>query len=145
MIKDVPGVGRKNDIKQVSDGYARNFLLARGFAVAATAGAKTKVADQAQKVVADKEQSFSKDQATADKLTGASVTIKVKPNNQGGLFAAVSEKDIAKAVGDQLGIQIAAEPIEIADAIKALGVHTVIFRPRSDVQTEFDVIVESNE
>ncbi len=144
LTQDVPGVGRKHDIKQVSDGYARNFLLARGLAVPATSGMKTKMAEQAQKAEAGREESFTADKELADKMTGVSVTIKVKPNKQGGLFAAVSERDIAKAVEEQLGIKIASDPLEIAAAIKAVGTHTVIFRPRPDVQTEFDVIVEPN-
>ena len=142
LLKDVPGIGRKNEIKQVSDGYARNFLLARGLGVMATTSAKTNLGQQLEAKATKKDQAILSVAVMAKQLQDQSVRIGAKANPQGSLFAAISMEAVAKAVVEQLGVKVNVEDLHIEEPIKTIGEHKIIFRSTNDIEVGFNLIVE---
>ena len=120
LKQDVKGQGKKGQLVNVSDGYARNFLLPRGLAVEADAQAmndlKNKESAQQYHLKVEKEQA----QADAAKLSGQTVKITARAGQSGKLFGSVTSKEIAEALNAQFGITIDKRKIVMAD-IKAFG------------------------
>lgn len=142
MLKDVRGVGRKGELKQVADGYGRNYLLALGLAKAAIGGVKaTVINEQSQK--ADKQarlvEELDKQVATLD---GQQIRVATKANPAGGLFAAVNEEQIVRAVKEQLGIDLQSDLLRMDEHIKHVGGHLIKYQVSPDKVAEFNVVVD---
>lgn len=121
LNRDVKGTGKAGDVVKVSDGYARNMLLPKGYATEATDGnirnlEKAK-AEQAQKKADEKAAA----QELAAKLEDAKVVIKTKSGEGGRLFGSITSKDIADAAKEQTGIVLDKKKIQMKNSIKALG------------------------
>lgn len=125
LLKDVPKIGKRGEIKEVSAGYGTNFLIKKGLAKLATSEATAKLA-QEQKEIAEK-QSKNKDryeQARKD-LEKRTFTVKVKTGDKGQIFNAVHEKDIAQSIYQKTKIQLDKSQIIIPKGIKQLGEHLI--------------------
>lgn len=142
LLKDVRGLGRKGEIKRVADGYGRNYLVALGMARAASGGIKVSVAHESVQKAEKQEKLASELDAQVEQLKGQQVRIGAKANPTGGLFAAVSEEQIARAVMELLGIKIQPELIAIGEPIKHVGGHMVRYEIAPDKVAEFNVIVD---
>jgi len=142
LLKDVKGVGRKGEVRQVADGYGRNYLLALNLATQATGGVKVKVSqEQAQK--ADKQARLAQElDRQVEALNGQQIRIGTKANPSGGLFASVNEEQIVRAVKDQLGIVLQNDLLKMEEQIKHVGGHLVKYQVASDKTAEFNVIVD---
>lgn len=128
LKQDVKGLGKKNEIVNASDGYAKNYLIPRGIAVEATSGNVNETVNK-QKAAADKKQrELDNAKDFASKLNGKTVTIKAKAGESGKLFGAVSGKDIAEAIKSQYKIDIDKKKIVLSDPIKTAGEHSVEIR-----------------
>lgn len=125
LLKDVPGLGRKSDIKNVADGYASNFLFPRGLAKAANAATEKQVMAEREK--SRLEQAVRDDllQKNLKSLSGVRVVIKGKANEQGHLFAGIHQNEISQALKKQHGLDISAESIELQEPIKAVGEYDI--------------------
>lgn len=125
LNRDVKGTGKAGEVVKVSDGYARNMLLPKGYATEATDGnirnLEKQKAVQAQKKADDK--------AAAEKLAAqlddAKVVIKTKSGEGGKLFGSITSKDIAEAAKEQTGITIDKKKIQMGTPIKNIGKFTV--------------------
>ncbi len=124
LTKDVSGVGRAGDIKEVSDGYARNFLIGRNLAVIASQSQLDKI----NKENREHQEKLSRDaQKLVDlqnKINGKSILLKKKAGGQ-GLFAAVREQDIIVEVENRFGIELKPKQVIILNPIKTVGSHAV--------------------
>lgn len=142
LLKDVRGVGRKGEVKQVADGYGRNYLLALGLATHASGGVKVKVAqEQSQK--AEKQTRMAEElEQQVVALSGQQVRIATKANPTGGLFAAVNQDQIVRAVKEQLGITLQSDLLEMGEHIKHVGGHLIKYQVSPDKIAEFNVIVD---
>lgn len=122
---DVKGVGKKNEIINASDGYARNFLFPKNLAVEANAENMSKL--QAQKDATQFRKDTEKEDAkkVAEKLTKIMVRIDVKAGENGKIFGGVSAKDIAESLEKQHGIKIDKKKVDLKETIKTLGIHHV--------------------
>ena len=122
---DIKGVGKKNELINASDGYARNFLFPKNLAVEANSENISKL--QAQK----NSEQFKKDtekedaQKIAEKLTKITVRVQVKAGENGKIFGGVSAKDISEELEKQHKIKINKKKIVLNETIKTLGVHSV--------------------
>ena len=118
---DVRGQGKKGELKEVSDGYARNFLLPKGLAEAATQDNLNamKLRDAAKKKQIEKEKALA--QENAKKLEGIIVKIPAKAGDKGRLFGSVTSKEISEALKAQHGIEIEKNKIVQAEPIKSFG------------------------
>lgn len=124
LLKDVPKVGRRNEVVTVSEGYAINFLIPRGMAKAATAGAKRELESKKGKLEKDAQEERAKIAEGITAITGKTVTIRSKANEQGHLFAALHADRVAAAAFDQLGVCLP-ESVFITDPMKTTGEFTV--------------------
>ena len=116
FVQDVKGSGKKGEVKEVSDGYARNFLIGKGLAVEATA---KNLSDQHKADVAKQEAIDN-----AAKIKGKSVTIKGKAGAGGKLFGAVTAGHVADAIAEQLGVKVEKKKVTLNMEIKAFGGYT---------------------
>lgn len=121
LQQDVKGQGKKGQLVEVSDGYARNFLLPKKLAVPATAENVNTMKQQEKARLAQQAAEKAEAQALAKKLEGLSVTISAKAGEGGRLFGAVTAKEISEALASQHGLNIAKTKIVMDEPIKACG------------------------
>ena len=145
LLKDVPGFGRKGEIKATSDGYARNFLFPQGLAKSATSGVIADVKLREQQKEQRRELKHQEWVEMAHKMTGKEVIIKAKPNKSGGLFAAINERSIAHALSDILGHEIEDRSVVLTNPIKELGNYTALWIPTDDIKQEIRISVEKDD
>ena len=122
---DIKGVGKKNELINASDGYARNFLFPKNLAVEANSENISKL--QAQKNSEQFKKDTEKEDAKkiAEKLTKITVRVQVKAGENGKIFGGVSAKDISEELEKQHKIKINKKKIVLKETIKTLGVHSV--------------------
>ena len=123
LQQDVKGQGKKGQLIEASDGYARNFLLPRKLAVAATAENINTMKMQEKAKKAQEAAEKAEAQAIAEKLSGLTVKVVAKGGNGGRLFGAVTSKEIADALNAQHGISIQKTKIVQDEPIKAFGTY----------------------
>lgn len=142
LLEDVKSLGKKGQIVDVSDGYARNFILAKKLGLEATSknlnDLKLKKAHE-DKLAAQRLQE-AKDFAA--KLEGLQVTLKIKAGEGGKLFGSISSKEIAEAAKEQLGLEIDKKKLVLPNPIKAIGTTDVPVKLHPQVIGELKVIVQ---
>ncbi|GAK41491.1 50S ribosomal protein L9 [Paenibacillus urinalis] len=140
FIKDVKGQGKKGQVKEVSEGYASNFLLPRGLARAATDGNMKTLENQ--NAAEEKRKQQEKDDAAAlgKKLEEATIVLKAKAGEGGRLFGAITSKQIAEALAGQ-GFKVDKRKIELDEPIRNLGVTQVPVKLHPDVKATLKVQV----
>lgn len=106
LLQDVKSIGKKDTVVTVSDGYARNFLLPRKLAVEATAAAMNDVKTKESAKAHHKREEIKAAEELKTKIDGKTVTIKAKAGKEGKLFGAVTTKDVADAIKQQLKVDI---------------------------------------
>ena len=121
LQQDVKGQGKKGQLVDVSDGYARNFLLPKKLAVPATAENVNTMKQQEKARKAQQAAEKAEAEATAKKLEGISVTLSAKAGDGGRLFGAVTAKEISEALSAQHGLSIAKTKIVLDEPIKSCG------------------------
>ncbi|MBO4952221.1 MAG: 50S ribosomal protein L9 [Lachnospiraceae bacterium] len=144
LLQDVKSLGKKDQIVDVSDGYARNMLLPKKLGIEATSknmnDLKLKKAHE-DKVAAEV---LAEAQALAAQMENESVTMSIKMGENGRTFGSISSKEIAEAIKEQLGHDIDKKKIVMQDAIKAPGTRTVGIKLHSKVTANMTVkIVEA--
>ncbi|MGY0694135.1 50S ribosomal protein L9 [Virgibacillus sp. FSP13] len=141
FLKDVKGKGKKGDVKNVSDGYARNYLLKNKLAEEATKG-NMKALD-AQKKKAEQEEQQEKEDAIELKDTLADLTVELtaKSGDSGRLFGSITSKQIAEALEKAHGYKIDKRKIELDEPIRALGYTTVPVKLHPEVSGSIKVHV----
>ncbi|MDO4803643.1 MAG: 50S ribosomal protein L9 [Lachnospiraceae bacterium] len=142
LLEDVKNLGKKDDIVNVSDGYARNMLLPRKLAVAATANNMKDVALKKKNEARLEAEKLKEAQEFADDLAEKSVTVGIKVGTGGKAFGSVSAKEIADAAKDQLGVELDRKKMNLKAPIRELGEHTVQVRVHPKVTADLKVIVK---
>ena len=125
LKQDIKGVGKKNEVINASDGYARNFLFPKNLAVEATAENMNKLNSQNEAKQYKKDVEKEKAQEIAKKLENITLQIKVQAGENGKIFGSVSSKEIAENLEKQYKISIDKKKIELKEPIKVLGTRTV--------------------
>jgi len=126
--RDVPDVAKAGQVKEVADGYARNFLIPRGLAVAASAGALKQVAEiqaVAARHAADEQQGA---QNLRQRLEAQPIVIEAKAGSQGRLYGSVTGADVASAIQKQIGASVDRHNLEMPDHIRNIGSYQVSVR-----------------
>jgi large subunit ribosomal protein L9 len=137
---DVKGLGRAGDVKDVKDGYARNFLLPNGAALVADSGAlKNWERHRAER---DERDRLERDdaEATAEKLRALKVEIAVKAGEKNRLFGSVTNREIADVIG-RGGIEIDRHAIHLREPIKTVGDHRVEVKLAAGIEAQVTVTV----
>jgi ribosomal protein L9 len=141
LKQDVRTLGKRGDIKEVSDGYARNFLLPKGLATEATAGNLKILADQKESVIRKEETERAEAQELAKSLEGRTVTFKVKTGEGGRLFGSITAKDIADQIQKEHRLELDKRKIEIDDSIKNIGDYQIKIHLYKGISVEITVKV----
>lgn len=142
FLKDVKGTAKKGEVKEVSDGYARNFLFPKGVAREANT-ANINEHNQQEKAKEIKSQREEEEaMALGKQLEGAGVEIFAKAGDGGRLFGAITSKDIAEQLGKKLNIQVDKRKILLDEPIKTLGTTEVEIKLHPKVSTKVKVEVK---
>ncbi len=142
LLQDVSKLGRKGDLIEVSDGYARNFLFPKALAEEGTE-AKVKnwaLAQEQKKLRDDKLQKQAVEQQK--QIGGKSVAVSVKAGEGGRLFGSVTSAQVAEAIAQQLGVAIDKKEVKLPDQLKQLGSHPFKVRLYPGVEAELTLLLE---
>lgn len=142
LKREVPGLGRPGDVKDVADGYAENFLLPRGLATLATAGELKHLAQERQAERAKKDRAHTDAVELADRLGRITLVFRLKAGEQGKTFGSVTNKYIAEALRREHRIEVDRAKIHLEEPLKSLGAHAVEIRLGPDVRAKVTVAVE---
>ncbi len=125
LLGDVKALGKKGDVVDVAEGYARNFLLPQSLASEANKGALAAHADQKRANEKKEAQQLADAKELANKIEQSKLAVKARAGGNGKLFGAVTNADVATAIHDALSISVDKHKIEIKSQIKALGAYPV--------------------
>ena len=140
LRRAVDNLGHPGDLVKVSAGYARNFLLPRGYAFEATPGNRKRIEQERQRLEAAETSRRDEAQGFADKLAEVSLTFSARVGDEGKLFGSVTAADIAHQLEAQ-GHRVEKRQIDLHEPIRALGVYRVPIRLHADVRPEIKVWV----
>ena len=142
LLADVKPLGKKGEVVDVAEGYARNYLLPRKLATEADKGALARLGSQQKALEKREAQVLADAKALAARLEAAKVAVKAKAGGNGKLFGAVTNADVASAIHDSLAVAIDKHKIELKSAIKALGSYSVEIKLHKSVvaKTTVDVV-----
>ncbi len=141
LLEDVKALGKKGEIVNVNDGYARNFILPKKLGLEATGKNLNdlKLQKANEEKVAKEQLEAAK--ALAEKIEAGKVTLQIKVGEGGRTFGSVSSKEVAHAVKEQMGYDIDKKKIQLKDAIKTLGTHIVQVKLHTKVTADLKVVV----
>src|SRR5436305_787016 len=126
--RDVPGVAKAGQVKDVADGHARNYLIPRGFAVPASASTLKEVEQKRASEARHTKEEEAAARALKARLEELPLVVRSRAGSQGRLYGSITNADVAQALEKQLGLQIDKRSIELKEPIRHVGTHTVIAR-----------------
>jgi large subunit ribosomal protein L9 len=142
FLDDVDGVARAGEIKNVADGFARNFLLPRKLAAAATAATMQQAEARAKAIAREEDKRDEAARAVEGKLANSPLVISARVGEQGRLFGSVTASDIAEAIGERAGSQIEHRQVMLDAPIKEIGSYEVAVNLTRNVRTQVTVEVK---
>ncbi|MCG9969010.1 50S ribosomal protein L9 [Pelotomaculum terephthalicicum JT] len=141
LLKDVAGQGKRGDVLNVAEGYARNYLFPRGLAGEASQGRLKEMAHRRQATEVKERKIEQAARELAESLNNLTVVVKTKTGEAGKLFGSVNNKDVADALADQHKIKLDKKKLVIKEPIKQLGSYPVTAKLHPVVQAEIMVEV----
>jgi large subunit ribosomal protein L9 len=141
LTKDVDNLGRAGDVKEVADGYGRNFLLRRKLAVAAGRGAEAEAKRLREAATKRESKDRNEAQTVADEIDNKTVVVRLKVGAEDKAFGSITNQDIAAALKAQHRVEIDRHKIDLKEPIKQLGEHQVALKLHRDVNAHLNVIV----
>ena len=142
LKREVSGLGRPGEVKDVADGYAQNFLLPKGLAIEATASEMKHLARERQADKLKKDRAHADAEELAERLAKVTLVFKLKAGDQGKTFGSVTNKDIAEALKREQRVDIDRSKIQLIDPVRTLGTHSVDIKLLPDVRAKVTVVVE---
>ncbi|MEA3397208.1 MAG: 50S ribosomal protein L9 [Chloroflexota bacterium] len=145
LKRDVKGLGKAHEVKKVSSGYARNYLIPQGLAAPAT----EKLVQQARRDQASAAEKLTRlqkrSQELAEKIAGTPLHFKVKAGETGRLYGSITGKDVAQALAKMIGVPFDKRQVMLEHSIRELGAHLVDLKLDGGVNAQITVIVEAEE
>jgi large subunit ribosomal protein L9 len=145
LLRDVDKLGKAGEVKRVADGYARNYLIAKGLATVPTEGARKHQEairrDQARKALRFEEQAGKLGEA----IGGLTVTFSARAGEGGKLYGSITNADIAERIEAEIGQEIDKRRVELEEPLRELGTFPVKVRLAGDVVPEVTVVIEQEE
>lgn len=141
LLQDVDGLGKVGDLKEVADGYARNYLLRRHLAAGAT---PTLLANHKQHIAAQQrkqEKEFEANRELAERLAKVTLTFKARVGRQGRLYGSITSQDIATGLRDAEGLTVDRRLIELPNPIRAIGSYPISVKVASKLEPKITVNV----
>lgn len=143
LLEDVKSLGKKGEIVNVNDGYARNFILPKKLGLEATSKNLNDLKLQKQNDEKVTQEKLDAAKALAEEIKEKSITVKIQAGVEGKVFGSISSKEIATEAKKQLNMDIDKKKIVIPDAIKSLGTYNVNIKLHKDVTATLTVKVEA--
>ena len=143
LLEDVKSLGKKGEIVNVNDGYARNFILPKKLGLEATSKNLNDLKLQKQNDEKVAQEQLDAAKALAEEIKEKSITVKIQAGVEGKVFGSISSKEIATEAKKQLNMDIDKKKIVIPDAIKSLGTYNVNIKLHKDVTATLTVKVEA--
>lgn len=143
LKKDVPGLGKANQVKKVSDGYARNYLFPHGLAVAATAGQLKKAELFAETQKVKEKRLRERSLQIVERLKGETLRFKVKAGEKGRLYGSITSAEVAKAIARLLGDKFDKRCLVMSRPIREIGMHVIDIKLDAGVRGQARVVVEA--
>lgn len=141
FLKDVPGTGNKGEIKEVADGYARNFLFRQNLARQATPEVINEEKAKDEKRRKESSNELREAQKNAGKLDGAELVIEEKANESGKLYSSIGGKKLTEEIRKQLKVSIKPTQLEIKQSIKEVGEHNILIKFPHGLEADLRVSV----
>lgn len=145
LLADVKALGRRGEVKQVADGYARNFLLNKKLALEATPQNLKNLAHEQQKQADKAAADLAEARRLAAEIAKMTVEIPVKAGEGGRLFGSVTNKEVAEAISAKLGVEIDKRKVEIKDAIKNVGTAEALLKLHTEVHQKVKLNITAAE
>jgi len=139
---EVRGLGRTGDVKDVADGYARNYLLPKGLAIEATGGQLKHLAQERQTEKTKKDRAHQDAEELARRLAEITLVFRLKAGEHGKTFGSVTSKEVAEALQKEAKAEIDRTKVVLHEPLKSLGIHKVEVRLLSDVRADVTVAIE---
>lgn len=143
LLQEVKKLGKKGEVLEVSEGYARNFLIPRKLAAEATSGKISELQHIKAKEVQRKDDEIKEAKKLADKISQAKFSITTKAGENGKLFGAVTSKEIAEQLQKEHGIKVDKRKIDLKEPIKILGHYTVAVKIHPEVSADLSFEVRT--
>jgi large subunit ribosomal protein L9 len=139
---EVRGLGRTGEIKDVADGYARNYLLPKGLAIEATGGELKHLAQERQAERTRKDRAHQDAEQLAKRLGEVTLVFRLNAGEQGKTFGSVTAKEVAEALRKETKADIDKTNVLLHEPLRSLGIHKVEVRLLSDVRADVTVAIE---
>ena len=140
LKSDVPKIGKKGELLEVKEGYARNFLIPNGLAVEASGGTMKQYEEEKKAVERRKEKEKEAAQALSAKIKGITITLRHKAGEEGRLFGSITSAEVAEAL-KQKGFDIDKKHVILDEPIRLVGTHEVKVKLHTDVTATLNVEV----
>jgi large subunit ribosomal protein L9 len=145
LVQDVEKLGHAGEVKEVSGGYGRNFLLPKGFAVLATRG-QVKQAEDRLAAQHKRDQAARKDaEALAARISGQTLRFTARVGELDRLYGSITNADIAEKIQSQLGVEVDRRKIDLDESIKRIGIYPIKIRLLAGLEPMVNVVVEGQE
>jgi large subunit ribosomal protein L9 len=141
LLQDVKGTGKKGEVKEVAEGYARNYLIPRKLAVLATEGNLNELKERKRREEKRKEDEQKQAQALAQKLNEITVKVATKAGEGGRVFGSVTSKQICQALKEQYQLDVDKKKLQLNEPIRSLGVTKVPVKLHPEVTATLSVQV----
>src|SRR5262245_2402039 len=141
LTKDVPNLGLAGDVRDVADGYGRNFLIPRHLAVLAGRGAEAEARRLREATAKREAKERDEAQEMADLIDNKTVVVRLKVGAEDKVFGAITNDDVATALRLQHQVEVDRRKIDIKDPLKQLGEHQVPLRLHRDVTAHINLII----
>ena len=145
LMKDVANLGSAGEVKEVADGYARNYLVPKGFAVLATPGLIKQAQERAEAQRKRELKARTDAEAVAQRINGQTVRFTVKVGELDRLYGSITNVDVAEKLASQVGAPIDRRRVELGDPIKRAGVYSVVVNLGHGLEPRINVVVEGED
>jgi len=139
LKQNIEKIGQVGDVVEVSDGFARNFLITQGKAILFTVGNFKQIEYLKKQEAEQREGELKEVKELAEKINNISLEIKVKAGEEGKLFGSVTSKDIVETLFKEHGIELDKKKLNLKESLKKLGAHTVPVNLYKDVTPQIKV------
>jgi large subunit ribosomal protein L9 len=142
LMQDVPNLGKAGEIKEVADGYGRNYLLPKGYAALATKGLIKQALERSEAQKKRDQKARAEAEQLAQRLNGQTIRFTVRVGELDRLYGSITNGDIAEKIQQQFNLEIDRRRIELGDPIKRAGVYSVPVRFSGGIEARLNVVVE---
>jgi len=145
LLSDVPGTGRAGQVKEVAEGYARNYLIPKGLARPATPAALRQAQEEQAVAERRRQHELAAGQVLAEQLNNLTLQFRAKVGEQDLLFGTITAADISEAIREKTGVEVDRRKIDVGDPIRRPGIYSIPIRLVAELEPRVNVVVEREE